>query len=199
MSTLPDFKIGPNGILSRACLSRDIRTFHQAVELVQGLAYGRNADKSDLMAVFTDNKGTCSTKHALLKRLAEENHCNRIRLMLGIFKMNAVNTPPVAHTLARHSLEYIPEAHNYLRYGTEIFDFTRKQASPADFKDDLLLEQEISPDEIGDGKIRIHRLFLADWLQENAGIPYSPDALWAIREQCIRDLSGERADLSRIR
>ena len=107
MNKLPDFNIKPGDAISREFLSHNIQSFHEAVEFIRNLRYGRNADKNDLKTVFADNKGTCSTKHALLKKLADEHNIPGIRLMLGIFKMDGRNTPPVAGTLNINGLAYI--------------------------------------------------------------------------------------------
>lgn len=189
MNYLPDFDIEPNGEISREFLSLNIFTFYQAIEFIQNLKYGRNPNKDDLKTVFTDAKGTCSTKHALLKQLANENHFDDIKLMLGVFKMNAKNTPNVAKTLTENSLEYIPEAHNYLKYKSETFDFTKPNSLSSDFVNDLLFETEIQPNEINQGKFQIHRSFLVKWLNDNTDIDYSLDEIWRIREQCIQSLS----------
>jgi len=189
MNNLPDFDIEQNGEISRVFLSRNILTFHQAIEFIRNLNYGRNLNKGDLKTVFTDNKGTCSTKHAVLKQLAHENHFDDINLMLGVFKMNAKNTPKVAETLTEYNLKYIPEAHNYLKYKLEIFDFTKPNVSSFDFVNDLFFETEIQPNEIAGRKVQIHRGFLVNWLNENSDIEYSLDEIWRIREQCIQNLS----------
>jgi hypothetical protein len=46
--------------------------FHQACDYVWQLAYGRNRDNHDWRAVLTEKCGTCSSKHRLLKALADE-------------------------------------------------------------------------------------------------------------------------------
>ncbi|TCK85677.1 hypothetical protein [Albibacterium bauzanense] len=189
MNKLPNFDIKPNGEISREFLSRNMFTFYQAIEFIRNLSYGRNLNKEDLITVFTDNKGTCSTKHAVLKQLAHENHFNDIKLMLGVFKMNAKNTPKVAQTLTENNLKYIPEAHNYLKYKSEFFDFTKPNVSSSDFLNDLFFETEIQPNEITRDKVQIHRSFLVNWLNENSDIGYSLDEIWRIREQCIQNLS----------
>lgn len=172
-----------------AFLKRNILTFHQATEYIRHLPYGRNADKTDLKNIFTDNKGTCSTKHALLQVLAEEQGMNHMRLMLGIFRMNAQNTPKVGNTLREKGLEYLPEAHNYLSWGSEVFDFTRPRSSPADFIEELLFETSIQAQDIDTVKVGMHRDFLKTWLSGQEDIHYTLEELWEIREQCIRDLS----------
>src|SRR5690606_38829724 len=137
---------------------------------------------------FSDNCGTCSTKHAVLKQLADENNFDRIKLILGIFKMNGINTPQVGERLRKNNLTYIPEAHNYLKYQNQIFDFT-KPGSSLNFVNDLLVEIKIQPDEIQAPKIKIRKKYLAEFLKNDKTIHYSLDELWEIREQCIRDLS----------
>ena len=189
MASLPDFEIRSNGNISKEFLKRDIISFHQAAVYIQNLAYGRNSNKDDLTTLFTDNKGTCSTKHAVLKQLAIENEINDINLMLGIFRMNALNTPRVGNTLSENYLYYIPEAHTYLKYEDNYFDFTKRTSSPGSFINDLLFETEIQPSEINRHKIRIHRAFLVHWLTENNNISYSLDEIWEIRERCIQVLS----------
>lgn len=189
MKELPNFEIKPKGPISKECLNRGIQTFHQATNFIQKMPYGRNSNKDDLKTIFTDNKGTCSTKHAILKQLAVENKVKDIKLMLGIFKMNAINSPKVENTLSNNHLQYIPEAHTYLKFDNSYFDFTKSGASANDFLNDLLIEKEIQPNEINQHKIRIHKDYLDYWLHNNSNINYSIEEIWSIREQCIQDLS----------
>lgn len=139
--------------------------------------------------MFTDGCGTCSTKHALLKTLAVEQSIHAMTLCLGLFKMNGLNTPPIARTLATYQLDYLPEAHNYLRWGETRLDYTNAHSSPADFENDLIVEMSILPSQITDFKVQLHKDFLKQWLLDNPDIHWSLDELWAIRERCIADLS----------
>ncbi len=189
MEFLPDFYIQAEGLISNEFLNRDIHTFGEAAAYVRELPYGRNADKKHLETVFANGCGTCSTKHALLKKLAEENGLKGLRLVLGIFKMNAVNTPKIAATLRKHSLEYIPEAHNYLRFENLILDFTARTSAELSFLPDLLEEIELQPDQITDFKIAFHQNYLNKWLASEPAIPFTLEEIWRIREQCIKDLS----------
>ena len=134
-----------SGPISTEFSRRGRVTFGQACEWVKNLPYKRNQDKSDIFCVFRDGGGTCSTKHALLKILAEENHLKNVKLMLGIFKMNAQNTPKIATVLQNYHLNEMPEGHNYLQIDTEILDCTRRHSSPEDFVNDLVEEIEIQP------------------------------------------------------
>jgi len=53
--------------------------------------------------VLNERRGPCSTKHALLKALADEQGLP-IRLMLGIYEMNARNTPGIGRVLEEHHM-----------------------------------------------------------------------------------------------
>lgn len=184
-----NFEINSNSKISQLFLKNDCFDFLSASEFVRNLPYRRNLDKDNLATVFTDNCGTCSTKHALLKTLADENNKLNFKLILGIFRMNADNTPKIKSVLHTHNLEYIPEAHNYLKFQNQILDFTKKNSSENDFVNDLLEETEIEPHQINQFKIDFHRNYLKNWLAENPNIKYSLEELWQIREECIKALS----------
>ena len=189
MINQPDFDIKSMGQISKEFTDRNIVTFKQASLFIKQLAYGRNAEKNNLATVFTDNCGTCSTKHALLKRLADENEFEKVKLIVGLFKMNKKNTPQVSSTLQKYNLEYIPEAHCYLKFEDQIIDLTKLNSKPTDFLDELIEEIEIIPEQITDFKVNYHKNYLASWLDKNKQINLSLNDLWKIREECIQKLS----------
>ena len=189
MTIQPDFDIQSKGQISKEFIDRNILTFTQASVFVRQLAYGRNTDKNNLVSVFTDNCGTCSTKHALLKKLAEENNFEKVKLIVGLFKMNKKNTPEITETLHKNELEFIPEAHCYLKYEDQIIDLTKINSKPTDFLDDLIEEIEILPEQITDYKVNYHKNYLLSWLEKNEQIIHSLNDIWKIREQCIQDLA----------
>jgi len=189
MEPFIDFEIHAAGTISTLCRDNGLHTFSNAARFISALPYGRNADKSNLETVFSDNCGTCSTKHALLKMLATENGFDGLQLIMGLFKMNGRNTPKAAERLLQNRLEYMPEAHCYLKYGNDIMDFTKRNASPADFINDLIGEVEITPEQITGFKVAYHKDYLKQWLNENPQMVFSLEALWKIRESCIQDLS----------
>ncbi len=184
-----NFNIKSTKPISEAFLKRNINDFRDASLFVKHLSYRRNTDKNNLLTVFDDHCGTCSTKHALLKNLAEENGKTDLKLMLGIFKMNSENTPKTELILSKHHLDYIPEAHNYLKYKDDILDFTSKTWISQNFLPYLLEEIEITPTDITDFKVNYHRQFLQKWLTENPKIDYNLNQIWNIREECIAALS----------
>jgi len=162
-------------------------TFIDAANWVNDLPYKRNSDKNDIHILLKEKQGTCSTKHATLKRLALENNIQDIHLMLGIFQMNAINTPAVKDVLQHYNVDYIPEAHNYLKLHNTILDFTGLASQEQTFEDVLLVEIEITPEQINTFKIDYHKQYLHSWLQRNS-IPYTLEEIWTIRELCIEAL-----------
>ena len=180
-----NFPIKSNRIISNRFLKMGLNDFKSAAEYIQLLPYKRNSVKENQLCVFEDLGGTCSTKHSLLKNLAIENNFSQLKLMLGILMMTENNTPKMTEILKKYSLREMPEAHNYLKYKNEIFDFTRKNSSSENFIHDLVEEIEIHPYQITDFKTEYHRNFLRNYLRANPHIPYSLDDFWKIREECI--------------
>lgn len=180
-----NFSIQSGREISNQFLQRGISTFEEACNYVKTIPYGRNTDKLDIYCVLNENKGTCSTKHTLLKRLADENGQPDIELVMGIFRMNAQNTPQTMKVLSEYSLQYIPEAHNYLKHNGSVIDCTTTKT--LDFQPDLLEESIIEPEQITNYKVAYHKQFLSEWLK-TVEVPYKLDEIWAIREKCIAAL-----------
>ena len=187
--TLEPIVLKPAGVISAAFIAAGATDFRAAAKYIQGLAYGRNENRSDPLAVIHEGRGTCSTKHALLRRLALEQNVN-VTLFLGIYEMNGRNTPGVGEVFTRHGLESLPEAHCYLRSGHSIVDVTRSmEPGPREQIKEFIYEEEISPEQIGAYKVSIHRRFLKRWMeQQNIAHARTLDDLWRIREECITAL-----------
>ncbi len=182
-----DFDITNHGNISSAFIAHGVQTFSQAMAFVRTLPYGRNKNKDDLKTVFADGFGTCSTKHALLKQLAAENHADFVTLKLGVYKMNKKNTPAVAATLEKYGLDHIPEAHNYLEVAGKLVDCTGLGSGAGNFVPDLISEITIEPSQITGFKVAYHKNILESWLRENNN-KYTTAEIWTIREECIAAL-----------
>lgn len=174
-----------------SCLfhSKGINTFGEACQWVAALPYKRISNKSTITAVFVEKCGTCSSKHALLKLLAEENHLAEIKLMIGLFRMSRAYSIKLEPLFNQYHLDYIPEAHCYLKFEGKRYDFTTLTSKVSDFEEELLFETEIKTDEIFERKVELHKNFLNKWLEENKNINYTLAELWRIRELCIEALS----------
>ncbi len=165
-----------------------IQDFDGLIQFIQQLPYGRTKDRSKPEQVLEELKGTCSTKHALIKKIAMEQGNDTLKLIIGLYKMNHLNTPGIGNVLLEKGLEYIPEAHCYLSWNGKRMDITNPNASIESIKNAIMEEQEIVPEQIGDFKVNYHKTFLQSWKKEQA-VPYSFDEIWEIREQCILNLS----------
>ena len=184
MLLLPNFKLNPGGKLSDKLLAKGITTFHKAVHHVHQLPYGRNTRPANYWTIIHEGKGTCSSKHAYLKALSDENNIFSMQLLMCIYTMDKTNTPAVGTVLEKYQMEYILEAHNCLSYGESRFDFTFPDRMNTQWESGILSEEYIDPDQIGDYKKEYHQSMLEEWIKRNA-IPYTLEQIWDIREECI--------------
>jgi len=181
----------PAGVITAAFMGVGVRDFQAAAAYVNRIPYGRNTNREDALAVISEGRGTCSTKHALLRRLALEQDLE-IALVIGIYQMNARNTPGVGDVLEKYGLESLPEAHCYLHSGQNRIDVTRVlEHRPSEAITDFIYEEKISPDQTGEYNATLHRRFLRQWVEDiTAGVAYNLDDVWRIREECISALAG---------
>lgn len=179
--SLPNFRL-PSGRLSSGLLGHG--DFHAALRWVHALPYGRNSVRDDFSLVLTEQRGTCSTKHALLAALAREARVH-VPLRTGIYLMNDLNTPGTGPTLRAHGLACVPEAHCFLLDGETRVDLTFPRSEGTCLLT-FIEEREITPEEIGAVKLNFHRAFVERWARaENL----DPEAVWTAREACIAALS----------
>jgi hypothetical protein len=171
------------GVFTSAFSQLGKRDFRSAGQYIQTLP-------GDPMIVLTEKRGTCSTKHALLRRLAIEQNLD-IALVLGIYERSELNTPGVGAVLAKYGLVISPEAHCYLRMVRKRIDVTRAAyQGPAEPIADFLHEEEIDPTQITNYKTEIHKEYLSRWITDNGGLNgRSIVDIWKIREECIVSLS----------
>lgn len=181
-----NFKLNQHSFYSKKFHELGIDHYFDAMKFIRNLPYGRNSNKNDLSLVLTEKRGTCSTKHALLKILADENLQYEIKLIIGIFKMNEENTPQLTSILEKYNLKYIPEAHTYLKFQDILYDCTSSHSSALNFSNDLIEEIEINPKQIDQFKVNYHKDYLQNWIKDKS---LSLDKIWKIREECIRKLS----------
>lgn len=183
---VPSFEIAEQGPVSAEFLARQLRTFSDAADYVRNIPYGRPSDTGDLLLVLSENQGTCSTKHALLGALGQENH-QPLAVLLGIYRMTEANTPGIGSILTDAGLDWIPEAHCCLRWNGRRLDFTRPQAS-LETSVEFIEEKEIDPNRVANDKTDWHRDFMRQWSETCPSHDF--EALWALRERCIAVLSG---------
>lgn len=182
-----NFTLNAHDDLSQKIRTLGIKSWLELTHYIQSLPYGRNTNRANLDLVIYEEKGSCSSKHAFLKKVADL-HSKDVKLILGIYKMTSHNTTGIGSVLTHYDLEYIPEAHCYLKIGQDRFDFTTTDSSFDNIALDILEEKEIQAEEVIDFKVEYHQNYLRKWIPAN-NIPYSFEQLWEIREKCIANLS----------
>jgi hypothetical protein len=187
---LDPLPLKPSGPITAAFSDLAKTDLRSAAHYVCGLPYGRNSDPVEPLIVLSEQRGTCSTKHALFRRLAVEQGFN-LRLILGLYEMTESNTPGVGPVLHGYGLHRLLEAHCYLRTTDKCIDLTRsltanRRGEPIE---KFLHEEEIDPEQITHYKIGVHKKFLRKWVAGQPGLhEFSLDEIWRIREECITRL-----------
>ena len=168
-------------------LNLKIYNFQQAIDFVKNLPYARNSKRDNYELVLSEKRGTCSTKHALLAKLSEEQNF-QFDLYLCIFEMSTENTPKIKKILQQNNLFFIPEAHCYLysKINDQIIDITFPENTSNNLN--ILYKEKINPEDIGQYKIKMHKDYLMKFITSEK-LDISFEKLWEIREKCIKELS----------
>ncbi len=183
-----DYRLTSNDALTKLARSYGLDTWNKLTNYIQNIPYGRNENRGDFASVLTENKGTCSSKHVLLKRIADFNKIRDVKLIVAIYKMNNLNTPQIGSILTDNYIDWLPEAHCYLHLKNERFDFTFEKSSIHSIEKDILSETIFEPQEVLNYKVDYHKDFILKWLNENSNF-MTFDKIWEIREKCIESIS----------
>jgi hypothetical protein len=173
--------------LSKEFKKLGISDWNKLLNYVKSLPYGRNADRGDFDLVIKEKKGTCSSKHALIKKMADLNSIPDIKLILAIYRMNETNTPGIGKELPQYKLSYLPEAHCFLKIGKQRVDLTRSNADIKFIEQDIIEEMEIQPEQVVEFKVVHHKKFISEWIKTN-NLDLSFEQVWKLRENCIANL-----------
>jgi hypothetical protein len=122
-NVFPDKEITDIGPISKMFLSLDAGRFIMACRYVHELPYGYNSDRDDLMILFKEKMGTCTTKHAVIASLAAELGLPITR-GVGIYPMTEAIVTGANKILAEYSLPYVPMIHCFLEYQSCRVDLT---------------------------------------------------------------------------
>jgi len=120
---LPNPIIDKKGILSEKFINLKIKNFWDACAYVHDLPYGYNSTTDDILILFKEGYGSCTTKHAVIATLAEELDID-VHKLIGIYAMTediVTGTKPI---LEKHHLPYLPMVHCFLTYDSFRVDLT---------------------------------------------------------------------------
>jgi hypothetical protein len=120
---LPDSEIKAGNTISDTFLSLGIGSFLEACRYVHELPYGYNSDRDDLMILFKEKMGTCTTKHAVIATLAAELGLPLTR-GVGVYPMTEAIVTGTDRILAEYNLPYVPMIHCFLEYEHHRVDLT---------------------------------------------------------------------------
>jgi hypothetical protein len=111
------------GPVSRAFVELGITSLYAACRYVHELPYGYNSDRDDLMILFKEKMGSCTTKHAVIASLAAELALP-IEKAIGIYAMTEEIVAGAGFILDKYKLPYIPMVHCFLVHGHHRVDLT---------------------------------------------------------------------------
>ena len=140
-TVLPDSPLRQDGPISGQFKTLGIETFLAACRYVHALPYGYNADRDDLMILFKEKMGTCTTKHAVIATLAEELNLP-VEKNIGIYAMTEALVSGTDAILERYGLPYVPMIHCFLAHGDHRVDLTEGNHNGKNGPIDVFLHTE---------------------------------------------------------
>lgn len=144
-TVFPDKFIPNAGIISAKFLSLGISSFIGACRYVHELPYGYNSNRDDLTILFKENKGNCTTKHAVIATLAKELNQPIVKT-IGIYAMTEEIVTGTMEILAKYDLPYIPMVHCFLVYGECRVDLSEGNNNGKNRSiEDFLYTQQVEP------------------------------------------------------
>lgn len=143
---LPDKIIAAVGPISRTFLELGIRHFQQACGYVHALPYGYNSDRDDPMTLFRENRGSCTTKHAVIALLAAELDL-AIEKNICIYPMTERLVTGTRTILDKYHLPYVPMIHCFLAFQGHRVDLTEGNRNGKNGPiEDLLYTETVAAD-----------------------------------------------------
>ena len=102
--------------------------------------------------------------------------------------MTESNTPKIGTELTDNLIEFIPEAHCYLKINGKRTDLTTKKSEFKKIEKDIIQEKEIKPEQVAKFKLDYHKSFVENWLKKSNS-KFEFDQIWKIREKFIVNLT----------
>ncbi|MDX1444975.1 hypothetical protein [Lishizhenia sp.] len=178
-----DVELTGEGEFTTLMQESGIVSFYDACRFVATIPYARISDRKDLSLVFHERRGTCTSKHAFLKVLLEEQGISDVELVLIYFKMSGATHNCLGGLFDNINLDYIPEAHVCLKHQGKYYDFTTRYF--LNIETYIMEEEVIDVETLLAKKNQKHLEFLKAWNTSE----YSNDQIWSWREDCIGLLS----------
>jgi len=162
LTVFPDKSISNVGIISKKFSILGIHTFIDACRYVHKLPYGYNTNRDDLMILFKENKGTCTTKHAVIATLAAELNLP-IEKSIGIYAMTEEIVSGTNEILKKYNLPYVPMIHCFLVYGEYRVDLSEGNNNGKNRPlEEFLYSQQVEPNISEKDEYLLYRKALKD-------------------------------------
>lgn len=188
ITVLPDCLISEGGPVAQAFRDRQITTFHHACQWIKDLPYGANSNSVNSLIVFVEHCGTCTTKHGLIARLAEELGLT-VYKNLGFYRLNDDIVTGVNDLLAPYGLSFIPQIHCFLEYGEFRVDLTEGNCNGKNKTiDEYDFVVRVQPELTEDDEKQYYMQYLAEYFKQHpklhsVGIPTLFDLLNACNQR----------------
>jgi len=161
-TVFPDRTIAGNSPVGRMFTEVGIGTFHGACRWVHQLPYGYNSDRDDLMILFREKIGSCTTKHAVIGTLAAELDLP-IQKNVGIYAMTEALVTGTQELFLRYRLPYVPMVHCFLKFHNLGVDLTEGNHNGKNGPiDHFLFTAEVSAAISAKDEYRLYRKALKD-------------------------------------
>ena len=159
---LPEKMIGPLGPVTQKFLELGVETFQQACRYIHQLPYGYNSDRDDLFILFEENRGSCTTKHAVIATLAEELNLP-VAKHIGIYAMDEEIVTGANQILEAFGLPYLPMVHCFLVSHALNVDLTEGNQNGKNRSiDHFLWSQKVIPNISAKDEYRLYRRGLTE-------------------------------------
>jgi hypothetical protein len=172
-TVFPNKVIISAGAISNHFLRSGIKNFLDACDYVHNLPYGYNSDRDDLMILFKEKMGSCTTKHAVIATLAEELDLP-INKSIGIYPMTEAIVTGTSKILNKYDLPFVPMIHCFLEYGKQRVDLTEGNHNGKNQSIDIMFyTQKVPPNITAKQEYLIYRQALKDHIlsrQELQGV-----------------------------
>jgi hypothetical protein len=137
------------------------------------MLYGYNTNRDDLMILFKENRGTCTTKHAVIATLSQEMHLPIVK-NVGIYAMTEEIVTGTNGILVKFNLPYVPMVHCFLVYGEYRVDLSEGNNNGKNRSiEDFLFTQQVEPNISAKDEYLWYRKTLKDHIltrKEMAGV-----------------------------
>lgn len=144
-AVFPESWIMDAGPVSSEFINLGVASFLDACRFVRDLPYGYNSDRDDLMILFKEKIGTCTTKHAVIATLAEELDLP-VEKHVGIYAMTEEIVSGTDKILAEFGLPYLPMIHCFLVFNNHRVDLTEGNNNGKNKPlDDFLYTEKVIP------------------------------------------------------